>query len=135
MTEIYEERVEKYRHKLDREEVERRTDLLKQHKQIQAVLLYGSRARGTDGPGSNTDLCVVAPELKPSDTMSLVWRKPEPQGEELDIRAFQELSLEAKHSVIKEHEVLWKRNGFRLGEFLHTYRKLWNDTSKARGVA
>jgi predicted nucleotidyltransferase len=127
MIEMSEERVEKYRHKLDREEVERMADLLKHRKQIQAVLLYGSRARGTDGPGSVTDLCVVAPELKPSDTMSLVWRKAELQAEEL--------SLEAKHNIIKEHEVLWKRDGFRLGEFLHTYRKLWNGTSKARGVA
>lgn len=112
MTEISEERIDKYKRKLDR--FDRRVDFLEER--------------------TDSDLCVVAPELKPSDTASLVWRKPELQAEELDVLGFQEPSLKAKHNDIRDQKVLWKRDSFRLREFMHKYRKLWRDTSKARGV-
>ncbi len=39
-------------------------DLFRQHPDIDQVWLYGSRAKGTNRPGSDVDLALIGPDVK-----------------------------------------------------------------------
>ena len=40
------------------------TDLFRQHPDIDEVWVYGSRAKGTNRPGSDVDLALVGPDVR-----------------------------------------------------------------------
>ncbi len=40
------------------------TDLFRQHPDIDEVWVYGSRAKGTNRPGSDVDLALIGPDVK-----------------------------------------------------------------------
>ena len=46
-------------------------ELLIQQSEVEAVVLYGSRAMGRQHPGSDIDLCLQAPEMTLSQLLSL----------------------------------------------------------------
>jgi proline iminopeptidase len=56
------------RHYADLERVFRR------YPQVEKVLIFGSRAKGTDKPGSDFDLAVIAPTLNDGD-FSKLWNE------------------------------------------------------------
>lgn len=46
-------------------------NLFQQQKKIEEVILYGSRAKGNFHPGSDIDLCLIAPTLTLSELLAL----------------------------------------------------------------
>ena len=49
---------------LKKETIEKIIDIFKRHDEIEAVLLYGSRAKGNFKPGSDIDLTLIGKGLK-----------------------------------------------------------------------
>ncbi len=89
------------------------TELLekvRQDRDVLAVILFGSSARGDDGPGSDVDICLV---LQPSDysDLELSHKKLEYLGlfgaSSLDIHVYQQLPLYIRKRILKEGEVLF----------------------------
>ncbi|MFB6245520.1 MAG: nucleotidyltransferase domain-containing protein [Candidatus Nanohaloarchaea archaeon] len=102
---------------------------------VKAVLLFGSRVEGRSHSRSDWDICLVAPEKDPWEVVKQTFYSEETRREEYDVHAFEELPLKIKIRIVENHEVLFREKGFRLEEYLHRYRRIWNDTSKARGVS
>ena len=46
-------------------------DVFKPYPTIQTIILYGSRAKGTYQPGSDIDLCLIAPTLTIEEQLQL----------------------------------------------------------------
>lgn len=75
---------------------------------VLAVVLYGSRARGDAGPGSDTDVCLVLRDAFPRE--ELPRRALDYLGFDLDLRLFQALPLPLRRRVLKEGKVLFVRD-------------------------
>jgi len=79
-------------------------------KQILAVFLFGSRARGEDTPGSDIDICLVLKQRKYSKK-ELSQKKLEYLSEfDLDIQIYQQLPLYIKKRVLKDGKILMCKN-------------------------
>ena len=82
----------------------------RQDRDVLAVVLFGSSARGDDGPDSDVDICLV---LQPRDynDLELSHKKLEYLGPfgapSLDIHVYQQLPLYIKKRILKEGEVLF----------------------------
>jgi predicted nucleotidyltransferase len=78
----------------------------KEDPRILAVLLYGSRARGDEGPGSDVDVCLVlTPEA--ARTAETARVQMDFLGfPELDVRIFQRLPLYVRQRVLHDGRVL-----------------------------
>jgi len=82
----------------------------RQDADVLAVFLFGSRARGDDAPGSDTDLCVALAARQP-DPLSLSRKRLEYlEFDGLDVHVFQQLPLYIRHRVLKEGRVLFVRD-------------------------
>lgn len=46
-------------------------DVFRQHKEVERVVIYGSRAMGKDRPGSDIDLCIESNELSFSQLLAI----------------------------------------------------------------
>lgn len=84
---------------------------LEKEKEVYAILLYGSYAKGEQTKRSDIDICVVAPKLKtPKEFARLlgkIWRNID--ANKYDVRIFEELPLYIKIEVIKNYEKDMKR--------------------------
>ena len=79
--------------------------LLMNFKFIHSIILFGSRARGTEGEGSDIDLCIIPKpgiEVSLKDRIALDNSVPE----DVDISLFNDLSVNIRNSVLREGEVL-----------------------------
>lgn len=80
---------------------------LKQIKEVQAVYLFGSRARGEAGRLSDIDLCVVAPRVldhaKKLDIMG-------PSSDVLSVHIFWDLPAHIRSRVVREGKLLYERD-------------------------
>lgn len=78
---------------------------LKGIKEVQAVYLFGSHARGEAGPMSDIDICVVAPKdlnrEKKSDLMG-------PCSDVLNVHVFWDMPAHIRVRVIKEGKLLFE---------------------------
>ena len=90
------------------------------------VLLYGSQARGEAGPGSDIDLCIVAPEA--ADKAAL-WREfiSHLSDNRYEVRIFELLPLHIKIAVMEEGLVVYSRDLLELYEYFHPFRREWED--------
>lgn len=90
------------------------------------VLLYGSHVRGEAGPGSDIDLCIVAPQA--ADRAAL-WRNfiSHLHDDRYDVRIFETLPLHIKMAVIEEGLVLHSRDDLELYEYFSSFRREWED--------
>jgi predicted nucleotidyltransferase len=73
---------------------------------VVAVFLFGSRARGESVPGSDTDVCLL---LRPGkyDPMVLQQKRLSYLGESsADVHIFSQLPLYIRHRVLKEGKIL-----------------------------
>lgn len=120
---------------MDKGEVEGDFAFLKDKEGVLAILLFGSRVKGRVHGRSDVDVCVVAPGEDAWDLWLEIDRKVRPKGKDYDVHIFEDLGLRLKHSVIRNHEVVWCRDVRRLEEYFYLYEKLWRDQAKARGVA
>lgn len=120
---------------MDREKLDQDLKYFKNIEGVKAVILYGSRVEGRSHQKSDWDICLVAPEKDSWKVIKESWHTPETSREKYDVHTFEELPLKIKIRIIKNHKVLWKEKNFRIEEYLHRYRKIWNDSAKARGIA
>jgi len=111
--------------------------------EILAVFLFGSAARGEQGPGSDLDICLVfAPGI--SDRLYMAQKRLDymsevPEG--LDIQVFQLLPLYIRHRILKEGKVLFCRDEDALydiafatikafEDFRHIYREYLDEVAR-----
>lgn len=88
--------------------IERLIEKVKADEAVLAVILFGSRARGEELPGSDIDLCLVlapARGTKIDQMTARVAYLPHGSGR-LDLRIFQQLPLYIRRRVLKEGTVL-----------------------------
>lgn len=93
---------------------------------VLGVLLYGSHVRGEACPGSDIDLCIVAPQA--SDRAAL-WRNfiSHLHDDRYDVRIFETLPMHIKMAVIEEGLVLHSRDVLELYEYFSSFRREWED--------
>lgn len=108
-------------------EIRKDFQFLERDEKILAVLLFGSRVKGRHYPGSDFDICIVAPELDPSELIPGIWQKLDVFRKKYDIYSFQELPLHLKINVIEDHRIILSRDVYALSEHFYFYRKLWDD--------
>ena len=77
---------------------------------ILAIILFGSRARGEAGPGSDVDVCLVLASASPSDVEAGRKRLEYLSLAEVDVAVFQQLPLHIRSRVLKEGRVLFARD-------------------------
>jgi predicted nucleotidyltransferase len=90
------------------------------------VLLYGSRARGEESPGSDIDLCIVLPQ---TSGRAALWREfvSHLRDPRYEVRIFEMLPLHIKIAVIEEGVVLHSRDDLQLWEYFSPFRREWED--------
>jgi len=111
--------------------------------EIPAVFLFGSAARGEQGPTSDVDICLVfAPGISDRLYMAqkrLNYMSEAPEG--LDIQVFQLLPLYIRHRILKEGKVLFCRDEDALydiafatikafEDFRHIYREYLDEVAR-----
>lgn len=108
-------------------------EFLKSLKEVEAVLVYGSKANKTSHEKSDIDICIIAPSLKNSKDftalLSLIWRNVNPG--KYDIRIFEELPLYIKMNIINNHKLIFAKDTGKLYEYFYFYRKLWSNQAVA----
>ena len=78
--------------------------------EVLAVLLFGSRARGTASSGSDIDVCLVLLDERRSDLAAARTRLQYLAGGDLDLVLFHQLPLPMRSRVLKEGAVLFARD-------------------------
>jgi predicted nucleotidyltransferase len=85
----------------------------RQDQDVLAVIVFGSRARGDDGPTSDLDVCLV---LQPKDYSALKLSRKRLEYLKcfsvpgLDIHVYQQLPLYIRKRILKEGETLFCRD-------------------------
>jgi predicted nucleotidyltransferase len=92
---------------------------------VLAVILYGSRARGDEKPGSDTDVCLIltpafSSEGLPAKALAYL-------GFDLDVRLFQALPLAVRRRVLREGRVLYVRDEDALYDLAIRTARAWED--------
>ncbi len=96
-----------------------------------AVVLFGSRVRGEQGPRSDVDVCLVLDPCRTSGTgaaaaeVRLEYLATTPEG--FDIRVFQQLPLYIRRRVLREGRVLYSRDEEALYELAYRTAKAFED--------
>jgi len=111
--------------------------------EILAVFLFGSAARGEQGPASDVDVCLVfVPAVR--DRIYMAQKRLEYLGEApegLDIQVFQLLPLYIRHRILKEGKVVFCRDEDTLydlafatvkafEDFRHMYREYLDEVAR-----
>lgn len=78
--------------------------------EVLAVILFGSRARGGAGPGSDFDVCLVLASTPSSDVEAGRKRLEYLGVADVDVAVFQQLPLQIRSRVLKEGRVLFVRD-------------------------
>ena len=101
---------------------------------VLAVMLYGSQARGDDGPRSDVDICLVLDIGVPAGLPASRKRLEYLASGDADLTIFQQLPLHLRSRVLREGRVVFVRDEDRLYElavrtarsfegFRHHYRR------------
>jgi uncharacterized protein len=121
---------------VDSEEVRRRVrrDLQFLEDEVSAILLYGSWATGEAHPGSDIDICIVAPEAQ--DKIRL-WRVALAGIHEqiYDLRVFELMPLFLKMEVIERGIVIYAHDIYELYEYFYPFRRVWEDQKHRQGIS
>ena len=106
-------------------------EFLKEDSRILAVLLFGSQASSDNTSRSDTDICIIAPNIQDVKNRALFFKKIYVNvnvfGKCYDVWQFEELALYLKMEVIRNHEVIYCKDLPELHEYFYFFRKLWND--------
>jgi uncharacterized protein len=88
-------------------------DLFRQHPDIEQVWVYGSRAKGTNRPGSDVDLALIGPDVK-RETVSyvhFVLEEDSPMPFFFDVLYWNTLSNQTlKDEIERTGKVLYQRS-------------------------
>lgn len=84
----------------------------RQDPDVLAVVLFGSAARGEEGPASDVDVCLILDVHAAADPELAASRKRLAYlaDFELDIHVFRQLPLYVRHRVVREGRVLYARD-------------------------
>ena len=75
------------------------------------MFLFGSAARGEEGPRSDVDVCLVLAETVASDALAAARKRLDYLAtSDLDVRVFQEVPLYIRHRILKEGQLLFVRD-------------------------
>ena len=94
---------------------------------ILAIILFGSRARGEAAPGSDVDVCVVLETSAPSGLPASHQRLDYTAGSDLDVKIFQQLPLHIRSRVLKQGRVLFVRDEDRLYDLAFRTARAFED--------
>lgn len=86
--------------------VDRVLDQARRDRDVLAVILFGSRARGEASPSSDVDLCLVLDQHSRSKLEMSRLRLAYLAAGEADVVVFQQLPLHVRSRVLKEGQVL-----------------------------
>ena len=75
--------------------------------QVQAVILYGSYAKGTQKPISDIDICAVTPKNISEETKGDIWGQ---SGQKVDAIWFWDLPPLIRYAVLREGKIIFLRN-------------------------
>lgn len=109
--------------------------------EVLAVLLFGSRARGTASSGSDVNVCLVLMAEPRSDLAAARTRLQCLAGADLDLVLFHQPALHIRSRVLKEGRVLFVRDEDALyalaartaracGGFRHIYRQYLDQVAR-----
>ena len=101
---------------------------------VLGVLLFGSSAENKDTIRSDIDICIVAPNQKPNEVLSAVYRKIDVYGKKYDVYIFEEFPLYMKAEVLRNHRVIIAKDLPELYEYLYFYRKLWDEQKHRQDI-
>ncbi len=80
---------------------------ISKNKQVKAIYLFGSYARGTQTPLSDIDICVITEyNSKKSDKNSILGNA----SDTIDILLYEDLPLAIRHRVLNEGKPLFVRD-------------------------
>ena len=96
-------------------------------REVLAVILFGSQARGDAGPGSDVYVCVVLEARAQSGIEASHNRLDYLAGRDLDVKIFQQLPLYIRSRVLKEGRVLFVRDEDRLYELAYRTARAFED--------
>jgi len=106
------------------EEENIRKELQSLQKDVLAILIYGSMAKGKENKRSDIDICLVAPD----SNLKELYKKMLPLvKEKYDIKIFEDMPLFLKIEVIKNHKIVYAKNIYQLYEYFYKFRKIWKD--------
>jgi len=108
-----------------REDLIRDFEFLKYRKDILAVLLFGSHAKGESTERSDIDICIVAPGAQREKLLSLVLSSL--SNPEYHVWLFEELPLYMKKEVMENHKIILCEDKPKLYEYFYFVNKLWRD--------
>jgi predicted nucleotidyltransferase len=75
------------------------------------VFLFGSAARGEEGPRSDVDVSLVLTEDAAADTLAASRKRLDYMAaSDLDVRVFQRVPLYIRHRILKEGRLLFSRD-------------------------
>lgn len=113
---------------VEEETLKRDFSFLKRRKDVLAVLLFGSHAKGEQDRRSDLDICLVAPSCR--DRLGLlkeVYRNLDVHGKKYDVRIFEDLPLYMKAEVMESNKPIHVKDLYELHEYFYFFRKLWLD--------
>ena len=94
---------------------------------VLAVILFGSQARGEAGLGSDVDVCVVLEAGAPTGLTASHKRLDYTGGRDLDVKVFQQLPLYIRSRILKEGRVLFVRDEDRLYDLAFRTARAFED--------
>jgi len=78
---------------------------------VLGVFLFGSAARGEEGPRSDVDVSLVLTEDAAADTLAASRKRLDYMAaSDLDVRVFQRVPLYIRHRILKEGRLLFSRD-------------------------
>ncbi len=108
-----------------------------ERKDILAILLYGSAAKGDETPRSDIDICIVAPKCPDRyNLLTEVFRKLDVFSKKYDVKIFEELPLYIQIQIVQINEIIYAKDIYELYEYFYNIRKLWEiqaDRQKVTG--
>ncbi len=108
---------------------------LTSRKDILAILLYGSVAKGDDTPQSDIDICLISPLNKDKKSLlNEIFRKLDVFSKKYDVRFFEELPLYIQVDVIENNKIIYSRDIYELYEYFYHFRKLWEDQAMRQKI-
>jgi len=110
---------------MDEKEIIKDFEFLKED--VEAIILFGSYARGEQTERSDIDICVVCGKRK--EKIEEVWDKILGSGitEKYDVKIFKLLPIKMKMSVIREGKILYAKDEIELSYYFRIFRKIWED--------
>ncbi len=117
------------------ESIKKDFSFLFERKDVLAILLYGSAAKGDETPRSDIDICIVAPNCPDRyHLLTEVFRKLDVSSKKYDVKIFEELPLYIQIQIVLTNEIIYAKDIYELYEYFYNIRKLWEIQAERQKV-